>query len=327
MVRGDGPRLCGEITVADIGFPEDLTQSADLRIHLLEFLDAADALPARPPDGHKGFFGSLLVIAGGRGMSGAAYLTTATALRSGCGMVYAAFPARVVEALESRLVEAVKIPLPEGGGGHLTYESWETLEAALQKVDAVALGPGIGTHHDTVRLVDEIVCQDLPMIIDADGLNCLGGKAQYLTRRGAPTILTPHPGEMARLTGLPVAEIQKNRIEVAQQLAADARAVVVLKGAKTVVADPGGRAYINPTGNSGMAKGGSGDVLTGLIGGLLAQGCSALNAACAGVYLHGMAGDCARDVLGERGMTAQDIMGWMPRVLKRCDTRNLVGEV
>jgi ADP-dependent NAD(P)H-hydrate dehydratase / NAD(P)H-hydrate epimerase len=316
LVLGQGPEFCGQVVVADIGFPEDLLQDPNLKLHALDEDDVSENLPDRPFDGHKGTFGSLLVVAGQIGMSGAAYLTTATALRSGCGLVYAAFPGDISHVLAGQLVEAIKIPIPGGSGHFLTHDSWDAFEPYFVKADAIALGPGIGTRPETARLVDEMVCLDIPMVIDADGLNCLGTKAQYLGKRPAPTIVTPHPGEMGRLLGIPTDEVQENRIEMASRLAQDAQVVVVLKGPRTLVAAPDGRVFVNTTGNNGMAKGGSGDVLTGLIGGLLAQGCSALGAACAGVYLHGLAGDLARDEMGVRGMTAGDILRMIPEALK-----------
>ncbi len=322
-VIGDGSTYCGDLIVEDLGFPEDLLESPDIFTHLLELKDARQSLPKRPKDGHKGTFGSLMVIAGSGGLSGAAYLTAMAGLRSGCGLLYTAFPERVSEILESQLIEAIKIAIPGAKGDHLTHESWTTLEPWLEKSAAIALGPGLGTHPDTSRLIDELVCQEIPMVIDADALNCLGEKTHYLTQRKAPTVLTPHPGEMARLMGLSTAQVQADRFGCAAKLAAEAQAVVVLKGASTLVATPEGHVYVNPTGNSGMAKGGSGDILTGLIGGFLAQGCSAVGAACTGVYLHGLAGDSAREKLGERGMIARDILTFLPEVLRLCEDHHL----
>ncbi|MFP4580730.1 MAG: NAD(P)H-hydrate dehydratase [Candidatus Sumerlaeia bacterium] len=316
LLLGDGAKYCGEIITADIGFPEDLTNSSDISLNLIEMEDAYHALPPRPIDGHKGSFGSLLVIAGKRGMSGAAYLTTATALRSGCGMVYGAFPGDVERVLSQKLVECVKIPLRDH---QLTHECWDTLEPFFEKADAIALGPGIGTDADTARLVDEIACLDIPMVIDADGLNCLAEKVHYLTNRTAPTIITPHPGEMSRIIDKPISEIMENRVEVARELAQGSKITVILKGFRTIVALEDGQVYVNPTGNNGMAKGGSGDVLTGLIGGLLAQGCAEKDAACGGVFLHGLAGDISANELGQRGMTAQDILKNLPKVLQYCE--------
>ncbi|MBN1866571.1 NAD(P)H-hydrate dehydratase [Candidatus Sumerlaeota bacterium] len=326
LVTNDGAEMCGNIHVADIGFPDDLTQDPEIKTHLIGLGDAAGALPRRPISGHKGTFGSLLVIAGSHGMSGAAYLTAATALQSGTGLVYSAFPERVVDMLSSRLIEAVKVPVATAKGDHLTQDAWETLEPYLQKADAVALGPGIGTDEETARLVDELVCQDLPMVIDADALNCLGQKALYLTERAAPTVLTPHPGEMGRLLGIATSEVQGDRIGTATRLAREAKVVVLLKGAQTAIAHPDGRCYLNPISNTGLAKGGSGDVLTGLIGGLLAQGCPALEAACAGAYLHGLAGNRARAEIGARGMTAGDVLNRIPAVLRMAEEEAGIAE-
>ena len=321
MVVGEGTQFAGEVIVADIGFPEDLTHDPDLKLHLLELEDIRKSLPERPFDGHKGTFGSLLVVAGRLGMDGAAYLTTAAALRSGCGMVYAAFPHEVTGLVGASLVEAVKIPHLGDGGEFLTHRSWDALKPFVERADAIALGPGIGTRPDTAQLVDELIRQDVPMVIDADGLNCLVDKVSRLTGRKAATILTPHPGEMGRLVGKSAEHVQASRVETAAELARGANAVVLLKGAQTVIAEPEGRRFVNPTGNSGMAKGGMGDVLTGLIGGLLAQGCSASSAACVGAYAHGLAGDLARADLGERGMTARDVLQRIPQALGAVEMR------
>jgi NAD(P)H-hydrate epimerase len=318
MIQGVGPQVCGRVVVADIGFPKDLIESRDLAKHLVTLDDVKRGLPIRPYDGHKGFFGSLLVLAGSLGMSGAAYLTTACALRSGCGMVYGAFPRDVQNSIEGMLIESVKVSL-SGKGQTLSYENWVEIEPWLEKATAIAVGPGIGTSEETVRLVDELVCVEKPLVIDADALNCLKEKVLYLTKRNAPTVLTPHPGEIARILGKSVQEVQDSRFETAKYLAQESQTVVLLKGAYTVIADPEGRLYVNPTGNAGMAKGGSGDVLTGLIGGLLAQGCSGLQAAMIGAYIHGMAGDLAQKRKGERGMTARDVLEHVPEAFQLCE--------
>ena len=312
LVLGEGSQYAGHLVVANVGFPEDLTRSSELKLHLLEKSDIAAALPPRPFNAHKGTFGSLLIIAGQAGMDGAARLTACAALRSGCGMVYGAFPAEVAQALAGILIETIKIALPGGGGKYLTHDSWDTIAPHLEKCDAIALGPGIGTRHETSRLVDELVCQDIPMVIDADALNCLVTRAVCLAKRSSPAVLTPHPGEMARIIGATTEEVQADRVGVASKFAVDAAAVVVLKGAQTVIAAPDGRVFINPTGNSGLAKGGAGDLLTGLIGGLLAQGCTALDAACAGAYLHGLCADLAIPELTERAMLPSDLLHYLP---------------
>ncbi len=319
MFLGVGPDVCGEIEIVDIGFPEELMEDPECKDHLIGVSDVLKALPPRPKWGHKGTFGTLLVIAGSLGYEGAAWLTTGAGLRSGVGLVFGAYPAKVADLVSADLVEAIKVRLNGHDGEYLTHDCWKGIEPHFDQASAVALGPGIGMHEETRRLVDELVCVRLPMVIDADGLNCLGEKVQYLTERDVPTVLTPHPGEMARLTGKNVEEIEDDRFGSARKLAQETEAVVVLKGAHTVVASPQGDVYVNRTGNSGMAKGGSGDVLTGLIGGFLAQGLDALEASCAGVFLHGLAGDTVSEHLGERGMTARDILQALPGVMKFID--------
>ena len=322
LVLGDGAQYTGHLIVADIGFPDDLLQNPEIKLHLLHEEDVLRALPPRPANGHKGTFGSLLMIAGQEGMSGAAYLTASAALRSGCGMVYAATPAEVSHILAINLIEAVKIALPGGSGKYLTHDCWDTLSPHLDKCDAIALGPGIGTRHETSRLVDEIVCQDIPMVLDADALNCLGARATCLAKRASPVVLTPHPGEMARLIDATVEEVQSDRVGIASKFAVDAGVVLVLKGAHTVIAAPDGRVFINPTGNTGLAKGGSGDLLAGLIGGLLAQGCTGLDAACAGVYLHGFCADLAAHDLSERSMLASDLLHYISEAFLEIQREN-----
>lgn len=308
LLFGEGSRFAGRVEVVDIGIPKRLLENPDYHEHLLCIEDALGALKPRPQDSHKGTFGSVLVLGGGVGMGGAVALTARMALRSGCGMVYTALPAEVEKTIGSSILESVKIPVTTEHGRFLTHDCWGELESILEKVDALAFGPGLGTHPATARLVDELVCLDIPMVVDADALNCLGEKALLLTENPAPCILTPHPGEMARILGCSVYDVQQDRVGAARKLATEGRVVVVLKGFHTVIADPEGNAYINPTGNNGMAKGGMGDVLTGLIGGLLAQGVPYVEAATAGVYLHGLGGDRAAEANGTRGMTAEDVI-------------------
>lgn len=314
MLIGDGAYYCGEILIADIGFPEDLLNDNRWKGHVLDVEEALQLLPERNPKGHKGSFGKLLVLAGSQGMGGAAALTCQAALRSGCGLVYAALPEKVLHEVQA--TEAVKIPLQENHGHFIGHESWDTLEPYLEEVDAIALGPGLGTRHETIRLVDELVCLNIPMVIDADALNCLQERVLFLTKREAPTLITPHPGEMARIMECDVAEIEEDRLGKSLQAATEGKLYCLLKGFRTIIAEPGGNYYVNQTGNSGMAKGGMGDVLTGLLGGFLAQGMHPESAILSGACLHGLAGDLCRDAKGERGMTAGDVVQFLPEVLK-----------
>ncbi|HDP34018.1 MAG TPA: NAD(P)H-hydrate dehydratase [Candidatus Hydrogenedentes bacterium] len=275
-------------------------------------------LPPRPQDGHKGAFGHLFVLAGSRGFTGAAKLTCDAAMRSGVGLVTAGVPAPLADALAAALVEPMLLPLPATDTATTAFEALDAIQAFIQDKSAMVIGPGLSRHPSTMRLARRLVqARSLPLLADADALNAFAAHRQRLTPRDAAAnenaVFTPHPGEMARLTGLTTKEIQQDRAGVAAKYAALWRVVVALKGAGTVIAAPDGRIRQCPTGNSGMATGGSGDVLSGVIGALLAQGLDAFNAACAGVYAHGLAGDIAARDKTERALIARDIIDALPQ--------------
>lgn len=244
-------------------------------------------------------------------------MSAVSALRAGAGLVTLGVPESLNPILESMVVEAMTVPLPDQGTGLLLEESFDAIVKAAEAKQALALGPGLGTASHTRNLTARIIREiDLPIVIDADGLNNLAGHLGWLKARKNPTVLTPHPGEMARLTGSSTLEIQQNRLAAARRLADETRTYVVLKGARTIVAEPDGRVWINPTGNPGMAAGGMGDVLTGLITGLLAQGFQASEACRAAVYLHGMAADILAHKTS-RGFLATEVMDTVPQAIQR----------
>jgi NAD(P)H-hydrate epimerase len=309
----------GELLVADIGIPAGLL--AGTRLFLLEARDAAEAWPRRAPGSHKGRYGHLLVIAGSQGKSGAAALAATGALRAGVGLVTVATPAPALLAVASARAEAMSEPLAATAAGTIAAEALEPALSLARERDAVALGPGLGRHEATRAFVRAFVRRcPVPLVVDADGLNALapgaGADAALGTlRREAPTVVTPHPGEAARLLETTTPSLQGRRLEAARALASAAGCVVVLKGQRSVVADPDGRAAVNPTGNPGLATGGTGDVLTGVVGALLARGASAWSAASAAVYLHGLAGDLAARRLGQEGMIAGDVAEALPQAI------------
>ena len=279
-----------------------------------EPIETMPSLPPRPQDSNKGLFGSVLVIAGSRGMAGAAALCGAAALRSGAGLVKIATPSEVQPTVASFEPSYMAYPLPCDEDGSIQFAAARpVLERLMKTASVVAVGPGLGQSDDIRQLVKFLVTStSKPLVIDADGLNALVGQTDLLSGRTHPVILTPHPGEFARLTGATVADVQADRIARAVGLAALAQPlVVVLKGAGTVVTD-GPRHYINTTGNPGMATGGTGDVLTGVIAALLAQKLAPFDAAQLGVYIHGLAGDIARDENGEIGLIAGDLVDALP---------------
>lgn len=280
----------------------------------LDRIETVPTLPKRPADSHKGRFGTVLVVAGGRGMAGAAALCGASCLRAGAGLVRVACPDEVQPTVASFEPSYMTYPLPGDDDGFLQFEpARAALERLLPEADVLAIGPGLGRSEGIRRLVRWVVeSVALPTVLDADGLNGLDGRTEWLRGLKRPMVLTPHPGEFARLTGKSVAEVQADREGQAAALASTAGPlVVVLKGAGTVVTD-GRRVFVNTTGNPGMASGGVGDVLTGVIAAMIGQKLPAFEAAQLGVYVHGLAGDIARDQNGEVGMIAGDLVDALP---------------
>lgn len=266
--------------------------------------------PPFADDANKGDFGRLLVVAGSVGMTGAAYLTCMGALRSGCGLVTLAIPKNLNDIMEIKLTEAMTLPLD--CDDKITAKAFEPLLADITRYDAVVIGPGLGKSDDVAEIIGKIVASGVPAVIDADGINSIGANINILQNAISDVVITPHPGEFARLTGKSIDEIQKNRLAETQAFAAKSGATVVLKGASTVVAKNGCKTVINPTGNRGMATGGSGDVLAGVIGALLAQGIKSADAATAGVYIHGASGDIAAKKIGRISLIASDIVHCLP---------------
>jgi NAD(P)H-hydrate epimerase len=273
--------------------------------------------PAREEDTHKGDYGHTLVLAGSVGMTGAAYLCAQAALLSGSGLVTLGIPKSLNAVLEVKLTEVMTRPLPETGELSLSLEALDEVLELSKKVSVAAIGPGLSLNCDTASLVKRLIeLLDKPIVLDADGLNNLAGEVEVLKRKKADIVITPHPGELARLLELSPAEIQKNREKQAKNFSSEYGLVVVLKGYKTVVAGPDGQLYVNDTGNPGMASGGVGDVLTGMIAAFLGQGDSPFEASKKGVYLHGLAGDLAKTEKGEICLIATDILEKLPEAIK-----------
>jgi hydroxyethylthiazole kinase-like uncharacterized protein yjeF len=284
--------------------------------HYVESVEIAALLPRRGPGAHKGTAGHLLVIAGSPGKTGAAALVAGSALRGGAGLVTVASTRAGQTALDAKVLEAMTACYAAGDDAE--PGSYDALLALAARMKAAAVGPGIPTGAGMAALVRRLASElPLPLVVDADALNLLGTEAAALLARApAPRVVTPHPGEMARLVGASTGEVQRDRLGHARRLAAAANAVVVLKGARTVVAAPDGSAFVNPAANPSLGTAGSGDVLTGLIGALLAQGLSALDAARAGVHVHGLAAEEAARALGTGNLIAGDLPVAIARVLE-----------
>lgn len=277
----------------------------------------ASLIPDRPADAHKGVFGHLFIVAGSPGFTGAASLACEGALRSGVGLVTLGVPKSLNSIMEAKTTEAMTLPLPETKQHTLSCAAVEPALKFAETCSALALGPGISREEDTERFVHRFMEKtELPAVVDADGLNALADNLGVLEARTAPTVLTPHPGEMSRLIGRPTSDVQHDRQGCALAFAKDRNVVLVLKGAGTVIASPDGDVAVNNTGGTGLACGGTGDVLTGLIGGLLAQGVAPWDSAVVGVYLHGLAGDLAAEERTERGMVAGDVVRALPAAWK-----------
>ena len=311
---GDGALRSGEVTVRDIGIPADLVRAAACPVQTVEADFARAALPRRKTDGHKGDFGKLLVLGGSVGYTGAPYLAAGAAVRSGCGLVFLGVPESIWQAEASRCVSAMPFPLADRHG-LLSYKALQTIQKKLEPCHVLALGPGLGKGEQVTRLVLELLAEtEQPVVLDADGINALAGHMDVLdARRGRVTILTPHDGEFVRL-GRDLSG--GDRVRAARDFAAAHGCVLVLKGHRTVTAAPEGNVLVNTTGNSGLAKGGSGDVLTGVIASLLAQGAPAVQAAALGVWLHGRAGDLAAEALTPYAMTPEDVIAYLPSAFR-----------
>ena len=313
LVLLPGAEFSGTVLVADIGMPSEVVDSERITLSLLNQGYAWGIISDREPGAHKGDFGHLMVIAGSPGKAGAAVMAARSALRVGSGLVSVATPNNLVPIIQTSIAEAMCIPSAESIEGTLGLGAEEELLKAAIGKNACAIGPGLSTHYETVQVVRSLIQRlPIPLIIDADGLNALASDVAVLKRAKAPRILTPHPGEMARLLGISSAEVQQDRLGIAAVFAAKYNVTLVLKGAGTVVACSDGQLFINSTGNPGMATAGTGDALTGMIGGFLAQGYSPTQAACLGVYLHGLAGDLAAKEKGELGLIAGDLIEKIP---------------
>lgn len=317
LLLSPGCEHTGRLLTVDIGIPPAAVSRQDIKTWVIDREMAVSVLQPRTPDSNKGDCGRVFIITGSNGMTGSGCLASAAALRSGAGLVYTGVPASLAPIYSSKLTEPIVIPLEDQGTGILTASCSGSILERLDRMDAVAVGPGLTVTGD-IRKIVELVIENCkaPLVLDADALNAISPDPSVLKRLKAGAVVTPHPGEMARLMGIGIREVQADRIGNALRFASDYGVTVVLKGSRTVVAYPDGKALINMTGNAGMATAGTGDVLTGIIAGIAAQGAGAGSAAAAGVYLHGLAGDAAADYKGMRGIVAGDLVDFLPVTIK-----------
>lgn len=312
LVQAPGLDHAGRVTVVPIGIPAGEV-ARGIRAWVLERADVAALFPPRPREAHKGTYGHLLIVGGSLGKTGAAALASRAAMRAGAGLVTTATAAGQQPVVAGLVVEGMTEPLAETAAGTVALAARERVLELAAARDAVALGPGLGLAAETQELARalarELAC---PLVLDADALTAMAGRLESLRDAPAPRCLTPHPAEMARLMGTSVAEVQRDRVTAARAVATGYGVHVALKGTATVVAAADGRVFLNPTGNPGMASGGTGDVLTGIVGALLARGVSPPDALAAAVYLHGLAGDLAAARLGEESLIASDLIESLP---------------
>lgn len=319
LILHPGADYAGRLTVADIGFPSDLVAESQSAGDLTDPQWVRMLLPERAKSANKGDFGRVLVIAGSAGMTGAACLCAEAALRVGAGLVTVGCPASLNDILEVKLTEAMTLPLPETYQRSLDTRALALILEHAEGATALAIGPGISRQPEAAALVRRLVARvERPMVIDADGLNALADASVLLEGEHAPAVLTPHPGEMGRLMGVATERIQARRAYFAEAAANRFHSVIILKGAYSLIAEPGRHLVANPTGNPGMATGGTGDVLTGTVAGLIAQGLLPFEAAAAGAYLHGLAGDIAARRVGEASLIAGDVVAALPQAI--CQT-------
>ncbi len=309
-----GREYCGDVSVIDIGIPPSVVHRVNITQFLVEPSDIKAILPKRNPAAHKGDVGFVYILAGSPGLTGAAVLSAESAMRTGAGLVVVGTPKSLNPILEVKLTEAMTEPLPETDNGCLSPASWDIIAKRLDWADAVAIGPGLGRDPQTKELISQILkFINKPLIIDADGLYHLDDTLKFQLPQNC--ILTPHPGELSRLSGYSVPEILSHRLEIARKIANDLKVIIHLKGSPSLTAEPDGQVVINATGNAGMATGGSGDVLTGIIATLLAMGLKPFTATWVGAYLHGLAGNKAALNKGQFGMVAGDIINYLPETI------------
>lgn len=320
-----GTLIAGEIRLIDIGLPmpeslpeemiDALPQLEIPRWWLATAFDVSTKLPERAADSHKGTFGQILLVAGSNGMAGAAMMSARSSLRSGAGLAILATAKSLVHSLPAE--EIIYRPLTETASGTIAKDALKELEHDMERAQVMVIGPGLSSNEETIDFIHELMKKvRVPCVVDADGLNAIAENPKIMTETEGGFVFTPHPKELSRLMGKPTSEIQSDRIRSAQEASKRFGATIVLKGANTIVATPDDDVFIIPTGNNGMATAGSGDVLTGIIAGFLAQGMNTTWAAVAGAYIHGAAGDLAAAEFGEDGMVAGDILGYLPLTIK-----------
>ncbi len=309
--------LCGELVVADISMPPFMFEDPELKLEMVEERDIAPCFKKRRRDSHKGTFGHLLIVAGSRGKTGAAGMAAKAALKTGAGLVTVATPGSCLTLVARSMPELMTEPLPETDEGTPAASASERILKLLRGKDALMLGPGISTNPETAEMVLGLLPEvKVPAVIDADGLNIIAERPEVLKTLKQPAVLTPHPGEFARLCGESTRNVVREKLRLAPEFAREYGVYLVLKGHRTLTAAPDGRVFVNPTGNPGMATGGTGDVLSGMLGSMIMQGPDFLKSVLAAIYVHGLSGDLAVERFGEKTLVAGNIITHLPAAVK-----------
>ena len=317
LVIFPGAKYVKQYEILDIGIPEKVIHQKKNPLNLTTTEECASLLPQRDPESHKGKFGHVLVLAGSPGFTGAAAMTSLSALRAGAGLVTLGIPASLQNVLSAKLTEVMTLALPETAKHTLDINAEFMITEFFSKANVLAVGPGLSLAEPTQSLVRKIVLSSpIPVVLDADGITAFAISPAVFNLAKSPIVMTPHTGELARLMHLSASDLKNNRINYAHRFAREHNVFLVLKGARTIIAEPSGQIYLNPTGNSGMATAGSGDVLTGMIAGLMAQGLSPLESCILATYLHGYAGDLAANNLTEYCLIAGDLINYLPAAFK-----------
>jgi len=317
LIFSPGKELSGQISIADIGIPPQVIKAQNISCQLVEPSDVRLSIPRRHPTAHKGDVGVVYLLAGSPGMTGAATLAARGAIRSGAGLTTVGVPLSLNQIMEVKLTETMTHGLPETEFGYLSLEALPNVTQLLGWADVFAFGPGMGRHPETQELLTNILKKtNLPTVIDADGLYMLSKNRKLLNNLPDNCVLTPHTGEFIRLAEISMKELYKDRLKIASEFAIKWKTIIVLKGPSTVIAAPDGSTFVTMTGNTGMATGGSGDVLMGIIAGFIAQGLNPLKAAWTGTFIMGKAGDRASMEKGQHGMLAGDIVDCLPYAIK-----------
>lgn len=317
LLFSPGRDAAGTVVVIDIQIPREVFNRSAIRTYLVSESDVRKEFKKRRADVHKYQVGRVFVLAGSTGLTGAAALASMSALRTGVGAVVLGIPQSLNHVMERKLTEVMTLPLDDNGSGTIVSSAWDKIRRQCEWADVIAAGPGLSRTDDVREIVTKLLREvHKPLVLDADALNVLAGEDLLFKRRIGPSIITPHTGEFSRLSGISVSALMSDRVEIARQYAQERKITLLLKGGPSLVALENGKVYINSTGNPGMATAGAGDVLTGVIAGLWAQGFTDETAAYCGAYIHGAAGDRAKQEFGELAMTAGDIQEGLSKVLK-----------